>query len=177
MMSGRGIAVVWTVGGRRYAFPLEAVIEVVRPLWVTPVPDAPEHVLGVIQLRQAVVPVFDLRARFDRTQSDFMYMNRFVIVRVGDRSVALVVDEVIDLVEFGESDVHGRDAFATTTLPPVVAAVLRLDGQLVALLDLSSVVTASDLERVDAAILAMQGSREPAPAASPGQDQADEDRA
>ncbi len=177
MMSGSRIAVVWTVGGRRYAFPLEAVIEVLRPVWVTPVPDAPEHVLGLIQLRHAVVPVFDLRARFDRVQSDFMYMNRFVIVSVGDRAVALVVDEVIDLVEFGDRDVHGRDAFATTTLPPVVAAVLSLDGQLVALLDLSSVVTASDLERVDAAILAMQRSGEPTPAASRGHDQADEGRA
>ena len=152
------IALVWTAGGGRYAVPLAAVVEVVRPVWVTPVPEAPEHMLGMIRFRHAVVPVFDLRARFGPATPGFLYMNRFLIVRIGDRSIALVVDEVIDLVEFGEADVHGRDAFTETTLPPMVSAVLTLESRLVALLDLSSVVTASDLQSVDAAIQALHAS-------------------
>lgn len=175
-MTGSHIALVWTAGGGRYAVPLAAVIEVVRPVWVTPVPEAPEHVLGMIRFRHAVVPVVDLRARFGPEQPDFLYMNRFLIVRIADRSVALVVDEVIDLVEYGDADVHGPDAFATAMLPPIVSAVLTLEGRLVALLDLSSVVTASDLEGVDAAIRAIQSSGDGGRALTPVPDRIDEDR-
>lgn len=155
-MSDRRVVVVWTVGGRRYAFPLEAVLEIVRPLWVTPVPEAPEHLLGVIQIRQAVVPVFDLRARFDRQPSPFMYRNRFIVVRVGERPVAFVVEEVLDVVDVAASDVHGREAFPAATLPAVIAAVFTLKGEVAALLDVAEAVTASELERADASIRALE---------------------
>ena len=57
-----------------------------------------------------------------------------------------------------DADVHGPDAFATTMLPPIVSAVLTLEGRLVALLDVTSVVTVSDLEKVDSAIQALHAS-------------------
>lgn len=157
-MIGSHIALLWTAGGGRYAVPLAAVIEVVRPVWVTPVPEAPAHMLGLIGFRGDVVPVFDLRARFGAVRPDFLYRNRFIMVRADDRPIALVVDEVIDLVEFGETDVRGRDAFHAPTLPPIVSAVLTLEGRLVALLDVTSVVTVSDLEKVDSAIQALHAS-------------------
>ena len=175
-MTDSRIALVWTAGGGRYAVPLAAVVEVVRPVWVTPVPEVPEHVLGMIRFRQAVVPVIDLRVRFGPAQPAFLYANRFMIVRIGDRSVALVVDEVIDLVEFRGTDVHAPDAFTAATLPPIVSAVLTLDGGLVALLDVSSVVTASDLAAVDAAIRALQASANESLAPSSAADRVDEGR-
>ena len=156
IMSRSRTVVVWTVGGRRYAFPLEAVVEVVRPLWVTPVPEAPEHVLGVIQFRQAVVPVFDLRARFDRGPSPLMYRNRFIVVRVGERPVAFAVDDVLDVLDVAENDVHGPEAFPAATIPAVVAAVFTVQGEVTALLDVAAAVTGADLERVDAAIRALE---------------------
>lgn len=154
-MSARRVVVVWTVGGRRYAFPLEALMEIVRPVWVTPVPDAPAHLLGVIQFREAVVPVFDLRARFDGEPSPFMYRNRFIVVRVGERPVAFVVEAVVDVVDIATSDVHGPEAFPATALPAVIAAVFTLQGEITALLDVTVAVTAADLERVDAGIRAL----------------------
>lgn len=155
-MSGRRVVVVWTVGGRRYAFPLEAVTEIVRPVWVTPMPEAPAPLLGVIQFREAVVPVFDLRARFDGEPSPFMHRNRFIIVRVGERPVAFVVEEVVDVVDIAASDVHGPEAFPATALPAVIAAVFTLQGEVTALLDVAVAVTASELERVDAGLRALE---------------------
>lgn len=166
-MSGSRVVVLWTVGARCYAFPLDAVMEIVRPVWVTPMLDAPEHVLGVIQIRQALVPVFDLRARFGHEPSPLMCRNRFIVVRVGERPVAFVVDAVLDIVGIGENDVHGPEAFPATTLPAVIAAVFSLQGEVTALLDVEVAVTASDLARVDAGIRALAVAGESRPAAPP----------
>jgi purine-binding chemotaxis protein CheW len=158
-MSGKRVVVVWTVGGRRYAFPLEAVTEIIRPVWVTPVPEAPDHMLGVIQVREAVVPVFDLRARFDREPSALVYRNRFIVASAAGRPVAFVVEEVLDVVDVTDQEVHGPGAFPSTTIPAVIAALFTLQGQIVALLDVAAAVTAADLTRVDAAIAALEAAR------------------
>jgi purine-binding chemotaxis protein CheW len=158
-MSERRVVVVWTVAGRRYAFAVDAVIEIVRPVWVTPVPEAAAHMLGVIRFRESVVPVFDLRARFDREPPSFVYRNRFIVVRVGERPVAFVVEEVIDVVDVAAADVHGRETFPATPLPAIVAAVLTLQGEVTPLLDVAVAVTASDLASVDAGIEALEAAR------------------
>ena len=90
----------FAVGDELLAMDIMRIREIVRPLPITPVPKAPFAMVGVIDLRGEVLPLFDLRQRFDIAEPLPMSHPtvRFLIVRVLGRSVGLVVDAVFDVL-------------------------------------------------------------------------------
>lgn len=90
----------FAVGPDLYAVDIMRIREIVRPLPVTPVPKAPAGMVGVIDLRGQVLPLFDLRLRFDlgpRAEADLIHV-RYLIMKLDGRSVGVVVDQVLDVV-------------------------------------------------------------------------------
>ncbi len=102
-----------TAAGQRCGLPAPDVREVLRAVRLTPLPGAPSCIEGVVDVRGAVVPVLDLRARLDLPLRPLEPSDFLVIVRAGARLVALRADEVHDLVAI-ETD-------ALDVLPNVVA--------------------------------------------------------
>lgn len=90
----------FAVGSDLYAVDIMRIKEIVRPVPVTPVPKAPSGMVGVIDLRGQVLPVFDLRLRFDlppRAEEELVHV-RHLIVSIDGRVLGLVVDRVHDVV-------------------------------------------------------------------------------
>ena len=104
------------VGGEDYALDIMRVREIVRPLPITPVPRAPTFVEGVFQLRGEVIPVVDVRKRFGLPVAPVGPRTRYLVVRVAGRRLALVVDEVCEVLRLRRADLRaapdlvGRDA-------------------------------------------------------------------
>jgi purine-binding chemotaxis protein CheW len=92
-------AVVFQVDERSYALPLEQVVEVIRMVAVTPVPDAPAWVKGVINLRGSLIPMIDLRPRFGAPAADVDPSQVFLVARAGGRTAAVSADCVEDVVD------------------------------------------------------------------------------
>ena len=95
----------FAVGDDLYAIDIMRIKEIVRPLGVTPVPKAPAGMVGVIDLRGQVLPLFDLRLRFDlppRSTADLVHV-RHVIVTLDGRMLGLVVDQMHDVVNVTRS--------------------------------------------------------------------------
>jgi purine-binding chemotaxis protein CheW len=90
----RSRVVVFTLGDQRYGLPLSMVECVVRMVDVTPLPQAPAIVLGVINMRGRIIPVLNLRRRFRLPERDFALTDQLVIAHTRQRPVALVADEV-----------------------------------------------------------------------------------
>jgi purine-binding chemotaxis protein CheW len=88
----------------RYGVRLAQVARVVHAVELTPLPGAPEVVLGVMSHRGHVLPVVNLRKRFDYPQREVTVDDQFVIVHAGSRSMALAVDQVQGIVERPERD-------------------------------------------------------------------------
>jgi purine-binding chemotaxis protein CheW len=89
-----GQCLAFVVGGQPYAVPILVVQEIRRYSEPTVLPGVPPHVLGVINLRGTVVPVFDLRLRFGLGTAVFDRLTVTIIVVVGGRYVGIVADEV-----------------------------------------------------------------------------------
>jgi purine-binding chemotaxis protein CheW len=93
---------VFTLDGERYALALEHVSRVVRAAALTPLPQAPEIVLGILDLQGEIIPVIDLRRRFRLPERPIGCEDQFVVARTGLLNVALVVDGtqgVLDLTD------------------------------------------------------------------------------
>jgi purine-binding chemotaxis protein CheW len=83
------LAVVFTLDERRYALYLPAVERVVPAVEVTPLPNAPEVVLGVINVQGRIIPVINVRKRFGLRERDIEPNDRFILARTSRHVVAL----------------------------------------------------------------------------------------
>jgi purine-binding chemotaxis protein CheW len=127
------------VGDVRYAVPIANVREITNPLAIVELPHAPHAVAGVADFRGEVVPVVDLRVRFGLTATVRTRRTKWILVDVGDRVVALVVDGVTEV--FGTGGIELRPA------PPLgagddmrgIAGVLTRDKGLVFVLETKGV--------------------------------------
>lgn len=97
--------VTFSLDEQRYALPLSIVERVVRVVEVTPLPKAPEIVLGVINVQGQVIPVINLRRRNRLPERALQLSDHLILARAAQRTVALVVDAVNGVVECAEREV------------------------------------------------------------------------
>lgn len=118
------------VADRRLALRAMEVREVVRAVAVAPLPNAPDVVDGVINLRGEPVPVLDVRRRFGLAPSEVSPREHFVVARAGPRTVALRVDRALELVEVPEEAIRSAEP-AVPGAEGVEGIALLPDGLLV----------------------------------------------
>lgn len=146
--------VITQLDGRRLALPLSHVLEVQRMVALTPLPEAPAVVEGVIDLRGQVVPVLDVRARFDLPPSTPSLSDQLVIARAGERTVAIRVGSTV-----GVRGVPTRSLDRTTTdIPGVahVAGVARDDEGLLVVHDLATFLSWDEGRQLDGALTRLE---------------------
>ena len=91
--------VVFTLDTQRYALPLASVQQVVRVAEITPLPKAPEVVLGVIDLKGKIIPVMSMRKRFGLSEPEINLRDQIIMADTPTRSIGLVVTSVNGVVE------------------------------------------------------------------------------
>jgi purine-binding chemotaxis protein CheW len=130
-----------------YAVEAHAVIEIVARVDVTPLPAVAPHVAGAIRYRGAVVPVVDLRARFGLAPRAPRIEDHFVVASTARRTVALVVDRVIERETVAEAAMRE----APVALRGVAGLAATADG-IVVLHDVEAALSLDEGAAVDAAI-------------------------
>jgi purine-binding chemotaxis protein CheW len=91
--------VAFVLGEQQYALPLSTVQRVVRMVEVTPLPKAPEVVLGVIDIQEKIIPVMSIRKRFGMAEPETSLSDQLIVVDTSAGRVALVVNSVTGVVE------------------------------------------------------------------------------
>ncbi len=121
--------VVFALEGQRVALSVRDVERVVRAVEITPLPKAPEAILGVINIQGRVVPVFNLRRRFRMRERDVALTDLMLVARTTRRSVALVADTVAGVEEW-----TAQERVPPETIAPgieyVEGVVKRPDGMI-----------------------------------------------
>ena len=134
--------VVFQVGENRFAVAVTAVEQVLRAVEIEPLPDAPHGVRGVINLRGRIVPVFDLWTRFGQPSREVRSSDHLIVAHTHWRTVALLVDSVVDVVEQRKAHVTP----AAEILPDLecISGVMKLDGSLVLVHDVEKFLSIED---------------------------------
>ena len=136
------------IGGARYGVRLERVLEVAARVWLTPLPDAPPHVVGVFSYRGDLAVALDLRARLGQPPSPPRTTDHFVVVGGHGRAIALVVDRAIGARAIDPAALRASPVSGTS----LVRTIAVTEEGLVLLEDPDALVSAEDLSVLDAAI-------------------------
>jgi purine-binding chemotaxis protein CheW len=128
------------VGRETYGVPIKLILEIVRVPEITAVPDAPDHIEGVINLRGKIVSIIDLRKRFREKQITQSRHNRILIMELGGRLAGLVVDGASEVMKIPATDIEPPPAGFQDSGLQCVTGVAKFGGRLVVLLDITKLL-------------------------------------
>jgi len=143
---------VFEVGGQRYGLPTADVRELVRAVTITPLPNAPAVIEGVVDVRGHVLPVLDVRARFRMPAKALDPSDHFIVASAGPRGVILRVDRATHLALVDESSVQPPQTLGPSAA--YVAGVAKLDDGMVLIHDLATFLSAAESASLDEALSA-----------------------
>ena len=123
------------VGRETYGVPITSLHEIVRVPDITAVPDAPEHMEGVINLRGKIVSVIDLRKRFGEKKISSSKRNRILVVEQNGRLAGLIVDAASEVLKIPASDIEPSPAVFQEGGLNCVTGLGKYRGRLIVLLD------------------------------------------
>ncbi|HEY3368583.1 MAG TPA: chemotaxis protein CheW [Symbiobacteriaceae bacterium] len=135
--------VVFRLEGQLYGAAIDVVREVKGMTPVTRLPNTPPFVDGVIDLRGEILPVVDLRKRLGRPTREPDADTRLMILSLGVRSAALVVDGVEQVLTFREEEIAAPDAHVTMVGQDYVVGIARSGEKLVIIMDLDKLMNAA----------------------------------
>lgn len=141
---------VLALGDLRLALPLSNVERVLRAAHVTPLPDAPEAVAGIIDIAGDLLPVFDLRRRLHLPEKALSPADRIVIACSRGRRVALIADVVEGIVDHVDSDYVAAEDLVSGL--EHVKGVLVLDERLILVHDLDLFLSPEECACLDRAM-------------------------
>lgn len=138
------------IGTELYALDIMCIREIIQPQKLTPVPKAPAFIEGVINLRGAVIPMVDLRKRFEQPIEPGR-KNRVIICTLSGRIIGLLVDEVTEVRQFTRKEIQPAPQFMKGKDADFFIGVCRLRGELMMILDLERILTSEekiDIEKI-----------------------------
>jgi len=142
--------VVFNLDDQRYALYLPCVERAIRMVEITPLPKAPDIVLGLVNVHGEVMPVLNIRRRFRLPEREAELGDQLIIARTARRRVALVVDTVNDVLALPPGELVAPE----TILPQLehVEGVVKLDDGMVFIQDLDRFLSLDEEQALEAAI-------------------------
>ncbi len=139
------------IGEETYGVQIGSVREIVRVPEITIVPNAPEMIEGVINLRGKIIPVMDLRKRFGSTATQSDKKNRILVVELENRLLGLIVSSASEVLKIPPSEIEPPGALFAEGESSYVTGVGKLKGRLVILLDIARLLRQPEYKQFEEA--------------------------
>ncbi|HEY3064472.1 MAG TPA: chemotaxis protein CheW [Methylomirabilota bacterium] len=130
----------FTMAGEEYGVEILKVQEIKGYSAVTPIPNTPAYVKGVMNLRGTIIPVIDLRAKLAMAQSQYNQFTAIVVLTVGAKTMGLVVDAVSDVLKIPHAEIQAAPDFGAAVDARFISGMAKAGDKLVVLLDIERVL-------------------------------------
>ncbi|OUR76551.1 hypothetical protein A9Q83_14100 [Alphaproteobacteria bacterium 46_93_T64] len=152
-LTGTQQFVTFAIGAEEYAVDIMQVREIQAWTEVTILPNQPHYMRGVLNLRGIIVPIFDLRRRFDQGDTEATSIHVVVIIAVGDRIIGILVDRVSDILTIDGSEIRAVPDLDDSGESEHIIGLVTAGERMVALLDTGSLfrheIISSSLDAVE----------------------------
>ena len=137
--------VSFNIGSEEFGVDILKVQEINRMVEITKVPQAPQYVEGVINLRGKVIPIVDLRKRFNLELKEYDKNTRIVVVDINGNILGMVVDSVSEVLRLPANTIEPPPEIVTGINSEYIKGVAKLEDRLLIFLDLSKVINMSEI--------------------------------
>lgn len=139
------------IGNETYGVRIGSVREIVRVPEITSVPNAPEAIEGVINLRGKIIPVMDLRKRFGEKLVQSDKRNRILVVELESKLLGLIVSSASEVLKIPPSEIEAPGTVFAEGESSYVTGVGKLKGRLIILLDIARLLRQPEFKKLEEA--------------------------
>ena len=148
MADREGKYLTFTLAGEEYGIGILKIKEIIGMMAITSVPQTPEFIKGVINLRGKVIPVMDLRLRFGMPPMDYTERTCIIVVEInggaGTVQVGVVVDAVSEVLNIKADDIEATPSFGTRLNTDFILGMAKMNGGIKILLDINRVLSSEE---------------------------------
>ncbi len=141
--------VTFYLGKEEFAVDILNIQGINRMIEITAVPNAPDFVEGVINLRGKVIPLVNLRKRMGMQPQQWDRSTRFIVVEFTNKVIGFIVDSVSEVLRISKDTIEPPPPMMTGVNADYVTAVAKVQDRLLILLDLQKILTLSEAESLD----------------------------
>jgi purine-binding chemotaxis protein CheW len=140
------------LGAEEYGMDILKVQEIRGYDAVTSIANAPAFIKGVINLRGIIVPIVDLRIKFNVGEAAYDQFTVVIILNIARRVVGIVVDSVSDVLTLPAGQIKPAPEFATTVNTQYILGLGTIDERMLILVDIEHLMTSADMALIDAGV-------------------------
>lgn len=141
--------VSFKVGTEEFGVDILKVQEINRMLKITKVPNAPEFVEGVVNLRGRIIPVIDLRKRLSIENKEHDNKTRIIVVDINGNIVGFIVDEVNEVLRISKDIIENPPELVSQIDSDFITSVAKLEDRIIILLDLNNLLKTKEIEKME----------------------------
>jgi purine-binding chemotaxis protein CheW len=149
MADKEGKYLTFNMAEEEYGIGILKIKEIIGMLPITSVPQTPEFVKGVVNLRGKVIPVIDLRLRFGMPTMDYTERTCIIVVEIdgqaGTKQVGIVVDSVSEVLNIKGEDIEKTPTFGAKLNTDYILGMAKMEGGVKILLDIDQVLNSEEL--------------------------------
>ena len=142
----------FTLGAEEYGIDILKVQEIRGYDTVTRIANTPEFIKGVINLRGVIVPIIDMRIKFNLGKVEYNEFTVVIILNVGNRVVGMVVDGVSDVITLKPEQIRPAPELSTSLDTGFIRGLGTVDERMIILVDIEGLMSSPALELVDSSI-------------------------
>ncbi len=143
-----GKYLTFMIGNETYAIEICFVTEIIGILNITRIPDMATYVKGVINLRGKVIPVIDVRLRFNMEEIAYTDRTCTVVVNFSSITVGLIVDAVSEVIDIPAANIQEPPQMSKTKESQYIKGFGKIDNQVKIILDIDKLLYEKDLENI-----------------------------
>jgi len=140
--------ITFTIENELFGVEILSVQELIGYKEITIVPNLPEYIIGVINLRGNVIPIIDLRKKFKLQTKNYDKFSVIIVLNINKRSIGLVVDSVHDVVSIPEEEISDTPMFTTKINTTFIKNISQVDNKLVVILDTNKILSIDEIENL-----------------------------
>lgn len=145
-----GKYLTFTLNEEEYGIEILKVTGIIGMMDITPVPRTPEFVVGVINLRGKVIPITDLRIKFDMPTQEITKLSCIIVVAVENLEMGVLVDSVSEVMDINGANIEDAPSFGTEVDTEFILGMGKKEDKVMILLNIAKVLTGDEISELEA---------------------------
>ncbi len=146
-----GKYLTFVLGDEVYGIEILSVREIIGLIDITSVPQTPDYMKGVINLRGKVIPVIDLRLKFSMQEEEHTQETCVIVVEVSGTSIGIIVDSVSEVSDISSEEIEGAPSFEQGIDTDFIMGLGKVKDKIIIMLDIETVLSPEELEMAEEA--------------------------
>ncbi|KOA18157.1 chemotaxis protein CheW [Clostridium homopropionicum DSM 5847] len=139
---------IFSIDKEQYGIEIKYVLEIIGIQKITEVPELPDYVKGVINLRGKIIPVMDVRLRFKKNFRDYDDRTCIIVVQIKDMSIGLIIDRVIEVVDIEEEQITPPPELNKSSNNKYIKGIGKIGEEVKLLIDCDKLLSQEEVDEI-----------------------------